>query len=47
MREEELQRINKYLPRNRLRLKEFALKISNQTVVTNRGIGRIVLTQKW
>ena len=46
MKEEELNKIDKYLPRNKLRITEFVLKISSQSHVTNRGIGRIVLTEK-
>jgi hypothetical protein len=44
--DEELQKINKYLPSNKLRSIEFGLKISNDSLVPNHGIGRIVLTQK-
>ena len=45
--EEELEKINKFLPSNKLRSIEFALKISNRTVLPYHGIGRVVLTQKW
>jgi hypothetical protein len=44
--DEDLQKVNKYLPINKLRTTEFALKVSNSTAVPNAGIGRIVLTQK-
>ncbi len=44
--DEDLQKINKYLPINKLKTSEFALKVSNSTVVPNAGIGRLVLTQK-
>ncbi len=44
--EEELQKINKYLPSNKLRSIEFALKIGNYKIYPSHGIGRIVLTQK-
>ena len=46
LKEEDLQRINKYLPRNKQRISEFALKVSVKDCVTNRAIGRIVLTEK-
>lgn len=44
--DEDLQKVNKYLPTNKIRTSEFALKISNSTVVPKAGIGRIALTQK-
>lgn len=47
MKEDELLRLKKYLPKNKFRSHEHALKISNQVIRTNHGIGRIVLTQKW
>lgn len=46
LKEEELQKMDKYLPRNKLRTMELVLKISSQSHVTNRGIGRIVMTEK-
>jgi hypothetical protein len=47
MKEDELLRLKKYLKKNKFRSHESALKISNQVIRTNHGIGRIVLTQKW
>lgn len=44
--DDDLRRLNKYLPINKLRTLEFALKVSNSTVVPNVGIGRVALTQK-
>jgi hypothetical protein len=44
--EDELQKINKYLPSNKLRSIEFALKIGNYKIYPSQGIGRVVLTQK-
>lgn len=44
--DEELQKVYKYLPATNLRITEFALKISDSIVVPRMGIGRIVLTQK-
>ena len=46
LKENELNKIKKYLPANKLRTKEFALKISHHTLVPNYGIGNLVLTQK-
>ncbi len=47
LKEDELQKVYKYLPTNTLRNNEYALKLSNSIVVPKVGIGRIVLTQKW
>ena len=47
MKEEELEKISKFLPSNKLRSMEFPLKVSNNTIVPNHGLGRVVLTQKW
>jgi hypothetical protein len=47
IKEEENEKINKFLPTNKLRSIEFALKVSNNTIVPNNGLGRVVLTQKW
>ncbi len=44
--EDDLQKVNKYLPINKHPTTEFALKVSNSTAVPKAGIGRIVLTQK-
>jgi len=38
--------VNKYLPTNKIRTSEFALKVSKSTVVPKAGIGRVALTQK-
>ncbi|RNA33500.1 DENN domain-containing 3 [Brachionus plicatilis] len=46
LKESELNKIKKFLPKNKIRTKEFALKISNHTLVPNYGIGNLVLTQK-
>lgn len=45
--EEELNRINKYLPKRALRSIEFAVKISVRQNVPGHGIGLVVLTQQW
>lgn len=44
--EDELQKIYKYLPVSNLRNVEYALKLSNSIVVPKIGIGRLALTQK-
>jgi hypothetical protein len=44
MKEEELEKVNKFLPSNKLKSMEFALKISNRTVVPQHGWQIIVLS---
>jgi hypothetical protein len=45
--EDELQKVYKYLPSNNLRNNEHALKLSSSIIVPKIGIGRLLLTQKW
>jgi hypothetical protein len=44
--EEEIVKMSKFLPSNRLQCMEFAIEVSNRIVVVNEGIGRVILSQK-